>query len=217
MRRLVLLSVPFVLVAVVSSCNDDGRTLREPKPGADDLSISTTAASTVPEFVDGGALPNTMPVVETLPAEEPLALTAPWNDGAPIDERHTCLGANVAPALSWSPAPAGTVEIAITMVDVDAPEFTHWVMAGVDPDTIAVSEGTVPIGAVEARNGSDTLGYTGPCPPAGTTHTYVLTVHYLGELSGLDDGETGPAMIERLQDITVASAEVSGTFSRPSN
>jgi len=215
-RRLVLLSMSLTLVAVVSSCNDDGRTLREPDPDAQDLSISTTAAPTMPEIIDGGALPNTIPL-DTLPAEEPLALTAPWRDGAAIDERHTCDDANLAPALSWSPAPVGTVEIALTMVDVDAPEFTHWVLAGLAPNTIAVSEGTVPVGAVEALNSVGTIGYTGPCPPAGSTHTYVVTVHYLGEQSGLDDGESGPAMIERLNDIQVASAEVSGTFSRPAN
>lgn len=217
MRRSAILFVPLALVVALSACNDDGRTLREPAPGGQDLSISTSAAPTVPPVIDGGAVPNTLPVLETLPGEEPAALVAPWRDGAAIGERHSCLGANVAPALSWSAAPVGTEEIAISMVDADAPDFTHWVVAGIDPATIAISEGTVPLGAVEAINGVDTIGYTGPCPPAGSTHTYIITVHYLGGQSGLDDGESGPAMIERLIDIEVAAAEVSGTFSRPLN
>ena len=70
-------------------------------------------------------------------------------------------------------------------------------------------------GAVEAANSTGALGYTGPCPPAGTTHTYLVTVHYLGQGSGLEDGETGTDMITRIQQISVATAESSGTFSRP--
>jgi Raf kinase inhibitor-like YbhB/YbcL family protein len=95
----------------------------------------------------------------------------------PIDPRYTCKGANVAPALSWSPAPSGTQEIAVTMIDEDA-DFDHWTMAGIKPDVTSMAENTPPEGAVAALNGAGKAAYTGPCPPSGT-HTYRITVYYL--------------------------------------
>ena len=139
---------------------------------------------------------------------------APWPDGDVIDPRFTCDGLNVAPALSWSAAPAGTLEIAITMVDLDAPQFTHWVIAGLEPTTIALDEDTVPIGAYEALNGVGDVGYTGPCPPAGTTHDYVVSVHYLGAATGLDDGSSAADLITAIEAAETAIADVTGTFSR---
>ena len=54
------------------------------------------------------------------PLVAPQTVTAPWRDGGPIDARYTCKGANVSPALSWTAAPEGTQEIAITLIDQDA-------------------------------------------------------------------------------------------------
>lgn len=218
MRRLVLLITALVSVAVVASCKDDGRTLRDPGPGQD-LTISTTSIPIIdtgePDIgdiplEDLDSLLNTV----TLPGGGPVMI-APWRDGAEFDTRSTCESDNVSPALSWSPAPEGTAEIAITLEDLDAPAFTHWVIAGLEPQTIALAEDTVPVGAVEALNGIGDLGYTGPCPPSGSTHTYVLTVHYLGDRSGLEDGGDAIDMINRIEEIELATAHVSGTFSRP--
>lgn len=221
MRRILLLTAPLVAVMIVAGCRDDGRTLRPAAPDQTST-ISTTVPDTGGEFV----IPTLDdPVLDTIAVDDsayptmdptaPRTITAPWRDGAAIDARHTCEGLNVAPALSWTPAPAGTVEIAVTMSDLDAPGFVHWVLAGLDPVTIALAEDYVPIGAVEATNGVGDLGYTGPCPPSGSTHSYVITVHYLGEASGLDDGAAGADMVARIEELTIASAEVIGTYSRP--
>ena len=107
------------------------------------------------------------------------------------------------------------MEVAVTLRDLDAPSFVHWVIAGLAPETIALDEATVPVGAYEASNGNGDLGYTGPCPPAGTTHTYSITVHYLGTLTGLDDGTPGAALIDLITATETASVEVTGTFGRP--
>ena len=230
MRRAVLMTSAFALVAVLAACQHDGRTLEPPSTTCTsspllttevcrrdaNLSISTTLAPTVPDLLDT-IDPQSQGTVITVPVTLPgeATVTAPWRDGAPIDERYTCDGLNVSPPLAWSPAPDGTVEIAVTLTDEQAPGYTHWVMAGVDPTTVGIAEGQIPLGAVEAANSTGALGYTGPCPPAGTTHTSLVTVHYLGQGSGLEDGETGTDMITRIQQISVATAESSGTFSRP--
>ena len=149
-----------------------------------------------------------------LPPEDYLTVTAPWLDFGTVPAKYTCDGENVSPALSWSPAPEGTVEIAITLEDLDAPDYVHWVIAGLGADTIALDEDTVPLGAVEATNGAGSIGYTGPCPQAGGTHTYRITVHYLSTAVDLDDGSLGADMIARISQNEIGAAVVDGTYER---
>jgi Raf kinase inhibitor-like YbhB/YbcL family protein len=168
---------------------------------ATDSSISTSSTSTTTT--------TTTPTTTTsVPA---FTITAPWRDGAPIDARYTCKGANVAPPLSWTNAPEGTQEIAITMIDQDA-TFDHWTIAGIDPTLTALAENQAPPGAVAALNGSGAAGYTGPCPPAGTTHTYRITVHYLSRALLLTSGSAAADMRAAIDAATIASAQVTGTF-----
>ena len=92
----------------------------------------------------------------------------------------------------------------------------HWVVAGLPATSTGLGEGELPAGAVAATNGYGDIGYAGPCPPAGEEHRYLITVHYLGEASGLNDGDSGDDMVARLRTTSIASAEVTGTFSRAS-
>ncbi len=204
------------MIALASSCRHDGRTLREPDHRFDDVSISTTSTldGENPGF-DTLAPAETDPPEETFPpVDDSELVTAPWEDGAVIDARYTCEGDNIAPELSWPAAPLGTAEIAITLEDLDSPTFVHWIIAGISPDTVSLDEGTVPIGAYEATNGLGDLGYTGPCPSAGTEHLYLITVHYLGVATGLADGVPGDELFASIAAAEVATAEVTGTFSR---
>lgn len=205
----------------LTACRSDGRELRPPRPDQT-ASISSAATPgegtefTLPEIDDADDTGDTAPMTSA-PSQGGGgigAVVAPWIDGAPIDPRNTCDGLNVSPALSWGPGPEGTVEVALSLSDLDAPDFVHWVVAGLDPTDLGVDEGSLPIGAVEATNGVGDIGYTGPCPPAGSTHRYVLTVHYLGEESGLADGATGAEMLARIRATVIGTGEVSGTFSR---
>lgn len=225
MRRIALLTSTCLLLLMASSCRSDGRHLRPPTSDQDSTISVVFTTENVPAFVDPDVTDDVLPD-DVLPDDSdggtdtfPTNVTqyvavAPWRDGTAIDERYTCDGLNVAPALSWSAAPAGTVEIAITLTDLDAPGFAHWGIAGIPPTNIALNEDTVPLGAYEAQNGNGGLGYTGPCPPAGEPHTYAITVHYLGEATGLDDGVSVAELITVIDSSELASAEVTGTFSR---
>lgn len=199
-----------LLLMVAGGCKSDGRELR-PARADQNASVSTPA----PVVTDSTSEPTTTvsatPLVE-LPGE--LLVSAPWRNGEAIDARYTCDGLNVAPALAWSAAPAGTVEIAITLTDLDAPNFVHWVIAGLSPSSIALDEDTVPVGAYEALNGAGDVGYTGPCPPAGSSHDYVLAVHYLVTATGLDDGSSAEDLVAKIEAAETALADVTGTFSR---
>ncbi|MEP7046748.1 MAG: YbhB/YbcL family Raf kinase inhibitor-like protein [Ilumatobacteraceae bacterium] len=226
-RRLVVLPIFLAAVAVMASgCRHDGREMRPALPSQNG-SVSTTAAPTVPDtendFFDtvaaeaaapGGPIePSTTGVgpVTIAPLVPALTITAPWRDGGPIDSRYTCKGLNVSPALSWSKAPPGTHEIAITLIDQDA-SFDHWTMARIGADVTSLAESTPPEGAVAALNGSGAAGYTGPCPPTGTTHTYRITVHYLDQGLLLSSGGSATAMRSAIDAATIATAQVTGTF-----
>lgn len=213
MRRVALLTLVPVLAMVAAACNDDGRVLRDAKPDQTQSISTTVAPDTV--VVDDGSSDSLSSPSSTLPlSDEESTLSAPWEAGTSIDARYTCDGDNLSPALSWSVAPEGTVEIALSMRDLDAPDFVHWVIAGISPEQIAIAEDTVPLGAYQATNGAGVVGYSGPCPPAGSTHTYLLTVHYLGERTNLTDGVAADELLSGISVAELATAEVDGTFSR---
>lgn len=223
MRRIALLTSTCLLLLVAAACRSDGRTLRPPTERQDATISAPSTTEVTPVFDDPDSTDDLLPTepFDTLDPTDtfPTSVTeyvavAPWRDGAAIDERYTCNGLNIAPALSWSAAPVGTVEIAITLTDLDAPGFAHWGIAGIPATNIALNEDTVPLGAYEAMNGNGALGYTGPCPPAGEPHTYAITVHYLGDATGLDDGVSVAELITTIDSSALASAEVTGTFSR---
>jgi Raf kinase inhibitor-like YbhB/YbcL family protein len=217
--RVAAASTAAALLFVVTACNDDGRELRPSR--LDQVgSVSTTA----PPTVDTAGLISDLPAFETSPtsivsastttAAPPMSLQADFVDGGPIDIRHTCDGENVSPALSWTPAPAGTLEIAITMTDLDAPEVVHWTFAGIDPATTSLAEAFPPDAGVQGLAYDGELGYRGPCPSAGSTHTYEFRVHFLAQSVELGTGSLGADLIAAIGGSAFASAAVTGTYSR---
>jgi Raf kinase inhibitor-like YbhB/YbcL family protein len=150
---------------------------------------------------------------------EPFDLAAPWLDGGSIDPRHTCDGANISPALSWGAVPAGTVEIALALVDdsavSDGQPFVHWLIGGLDPAEIAIVEGDVPLGAPQALNFFGDVGYGGPCPPPGDEpHLYRLTAYALNQQLELADGDLATEFLDVIATLTVASVDVTGFYQR---
>ena len=108
-------------------------------------------------------------------------------------------------------------------IDPDAPvgNWVHWVLFNLPASLRELPAGvpatkTLDQGGRQGKNDFKKTGYGGPCPPAGEEHRYLITVHYLGEASGLNDGDSGDDMVARLRTTSIASAEVTGTFSRAS-
>jgi len=96
-----------------------------------------------------------------------------------------CGGGNVSPALQWHDAPAGTKGYAVTMYDPDAPGgFWHWIVFdipvgahGLNANAGAPRSGNAPGDAAQLPNDFGDHGYSGPCPPAGKPHHYVITAY----------------------------------------
>ncbi len=148
----------------------------------------------------------------------PFQLTsAAFQPGAPIPARFTCEGADVAPALAWTNAPAGTRSFALIMDDPDARNFTHWVLFNMPASTSALPEGvrtaTLPEGAVEAANGFGAVRYGGPCPPKGV-HRYSFRLYALdiATVSPLPTRKDG--LVEGMKGHILGQAELIGTYER---
>jgi len=100
-----------------------------------------------------------------------------------------CHGHNRSPALEWRNAPATTRGFAVTVFDPDAPGagWWLWLVYNLPAATHGLAEGVgdslgrgLPERAVQTLNDFGTLGFGGPCPPAGDrAHRYLITVHAL--------------------------------------
>jgi Raf kinase inhibitor-like YbhB/YbcL family protein len=109
-----------------------------------------------------------------------------------IPAKHTCEGDDVAPALAWSDAPAGTKSFALVIDDPDAPDprapkttWVHWLLYNLPAAASGLPEAAtsadLPPGTLEGVNDWKRTGYRGPCPPVGR-HRYF---HKLYALDGV--------------------------------
>jgi Raf kinase inhibitor-like YbhB/YbcL family protein len=98
--------------------------------------------------------------------------------GGRIPAQFTCQGEDVSPPLRFAKVPHAIRELDLVMRDPDAPggNFVHWQLTDIPPSTRVLATGQTPPGAKAQRNSFGTIGYRGPCPPAGPAHHYVITV-----------------------------------------
>jgi hypothetical protein len=92
-----------------------------------------------------------------------------------------CKGENISPSISWSEAPEGAKSFAITMYDPDAPTgsgWWHWTVINI-PSNVSSLEKSLPQGAIAVKNDFGQSSYGGACPPPGSVHRYIFTVHAL--------------------------------------
>ncbi|HEX7348437.1 MAG TPA: YbhB/YbcL family Raf kinase inhibitor-like protein [Rhodanobacteraceae bacterium] len=106
----------------------------------------------------------------------------------PLADVYTlCGGGNQSPPLRWAGAPAGTRSYAVSMIDTDVPGgFWHWIAFdisigahGLNAGAGTPHSGNAPGDTVQLKNDFGNAGYSGPCPPAGKPHHYVITVYAL--------------------------------------
>ena len=211
-------------LVIIAGCDTgDGKQLKDYDPAdypsqttvppTDEFDIDPTSEFELPGTTNPDASDGVAGSVET------FGLVAPWLDGDDIDPRHTCDGLDVSPALSWGAVPPGTAEIAIAMVDdsavSDGQPFVHWVIGGLDPAEIALVEGDVPPGAVQALNFFGDVGYGGPCPPPGDDpHLYRITAYALNQQLELADGDLATEFLATIATISIASTDVTGSYQR---
>lgn len=210
-------------MALTACDTGDGKTLREP---TGTLPPPTTTETTVP-VLDGVGTLASIPLEseiefsESLPSEfdgDDFQLSAPWIDGAPMDARYTCDDIGAAPALSWFEAPFDAVELAVVMIDELSPNNSngvHWVMAGLGSGTTRLVEDEIPFGAVRAMNSFGDLGWTPPCPDAGSgQQIYRFTVYALGQQTEFADGTPASDAIAFIEAVAFSSSDVLASYER---
>ena len=185
-------------VALLSACStDDGRTMSPPRA---DQTDSVQTATTVGDVVAQNA--------------STMTVTGPWTSGSAIDARYTCDGEALSPPLVWTGAPEDTQAFAIIIENMDDPAALSWLVTNIDFAVTSVNEGKVPTGAVVAKNSDGLSDYLPPCPPRGSTHTYVVTVYALDSLSPLEDNPDAATMRADIESAALEAATTVFTVSR---
>lgn len=119
------------------------------------------------------------------------------------------------PGLRFANVPAGTAELALSMVDLDVRKI-HWLQLGIPANTRAITAHHLIPGAREALNDFGEATYDGPCPPHGSTHRYQLTLYALRSPMPATFGPTTPPAqtLKELQRRALASASLVATYTR---
>lgn len=151
-------------------------------------------------------------------APAPFRVTSPaFAPGALIPTGFTCDAEDVPPPLRWSGVPAGAVELALLVEDLDTGRrpFVQWVAWGIDPAAGGLPEGVVPADVHEGRNSTGRDGYLGPCPPAGSiAHRYRFTLEALRRPLGLAPGVTAATLLTAVRRTVLARAQLVGRYER---
>ena len=107
------------------------------------------------------------------------------------------------------------------MDDPDATEqtWTHWLAYDIPSEVRDITENQlrgIPLtnGGLQGLNSWGNMGYGGPCPPAGTTHTYRLSIYALDSMLLLPPGATEDELILGIESHFLANILISGTYSR---
>jgi hypothetical protein len=127
-------------------------------------------------------------------------------------------GKSRSPELAWSGAPKGTQSYALLIFDVDARKgsgFVHWVDYGIPASVSELPEGAATPGVspyVAGLNGAGTVGYLGPCPPAGDSpHHYLITIYALDLApQALAAGQTRDELLTGLRGHILAGSTIVG-------
>jgi Raf kinase inhibitor-like YbhB/YbcL family protein len=159
-----------------------------------------------------------------LEAPESFSLTSPaFGHEAPIPERHRgrLFGANISPALAWTPPPAGTVELLLIAQDPDVPTSkpaTHALTAGIDPALPGIPENGLvqPSPVAGLRHGKGPLGrlgWAGPMPvPSHGPHSYVFQLYALDYRPALPAKFTLADAVHAMAGHVIARARLDGTY-----
>jgi Raf kinase inhibitor-like YbhB/YbcL family protein len=159
-----------------------------------------------------------------LQAPESFTLTSPaFDHGTAIPERHRgrLFGANVSPALAWTPPPAGTAELVLIVQDPDVPlgkPATHALTVGIDPSLGGIPENGLtdpsPIrGLKHGKGGLGRRGWAGPMPiRSHGPHSYVFQLFALDYRPELADTFTLADVLRAMAGHVLARARLDGTY-----
>ena len=144
-----------------------------------------------------------------------------FKEGAFIPTRFSCQGEDVSPPLSWADPPAGVRSFVLMVEDPDAPAgtWTHWVAFNLPAQARAMDENApkrdeLPNGGLQGKNSFGSVGYGGPCPPAGNAHRYFFRLYALDTALGLQAGADKSKVLAAMKGHVLGEAQLMGRFKR---
>ena len=192
MRR----AAPVALLGVLAACSSSSS------------GTSTTAASgaPAPAFTAGPASPGAGGFA--------VALGSGFRTGGAFDISMTCASStDYSPPLTFSAVPAGTAELAVTLVDTSASSKVQWIQVHLPAASTSLMLHTLTPGATELPNDFGEATYDGPCPAKGSTDTYLFTVYALPTVFG-GAAATPTATVAALAAAATSTATVQAVFAR---
>jgi Raf kinase inhibitor-like YbhB/YbcL family protein len=144
-----------------------------------------------------------------------VLVSSAFPPGGAIPVSASCSGAGRSPALAWSHVPTGTRAFALVVDDPDARGndgriFVHWLGWNIPGGTRRLSTGEH--APREGQNSFGRQGYSGPCPPAGTTHHYRFRLYALNAPLQPAAGASRDQLTKALRGHVRASALLVGVF-----
>lgn len=163
-----------------------------------------------------------------------LTFDVPGIDTHHVRPRHTCDGENVSPELIVAEAATPIRSLALVMDDPDAgPDpFVHWTLWDLKPTLEVVPENLAdeprvtldeldtdgrPPTLAQGTNADGSVGYTGPCPPAGESHLYRFTMYGLTEPLGVEPGANPATVREALGGNVAGRTTLTGRYGEAAN
>ena len=152
-------------------------------------------------------------------------MSAAFEAGTKIPQRHTGDGDDVSPAVAWSAPPEGAKELALIVDDPDAPSpepWVHWVLYKIPANLREIPEGipparsvTKPSGLLQGKNSWGGVGWRGPSPPRGHgVHHYHFKLYALDVPMPDKAGLEKRALLEAMKGHVLGEVEIVGTYQR---
>jgi Raf kinase inhibitor-like YbhB/YbcL family protein len=147
----------------------------------------------------------------------PFTVTSPaFAPGGTLPAEFTCDGERASPPLQWSNAPAGTRSFAVTMHHVPGPGDRHvyLVIYNIPATVTSLAKNSRTAGSWGVNTVNGQAEYTPPCSQGPGPKTYTLTVYALSAEAKLSGTVTMEALLNAIQDKTLATAAIDVTYSR---
>ncbi|MFZ1128547.1 YbhB/YbcL family Raf kinase inhibitor-like protein [Methanoregula sp.] len=120
-------------------------------------------------------------------------------------KKNTCDGEDISPQIHIDRIHSAYLAVIIDDWIGPSERFTHWLMWNIEPRALIpenipkTPEITEPFPAVQGTNDFGTIGYRGPCPPPGETHTYYFNVYGLDAKLGIPAGSKREVLMDAMK------------------
>lgn len=149
----------------------------------------------------------------------PFGVSSPsFVDGGNLPAAFTCDGASAVPPVRWSNSPLGSVDFAVVMHHVAAPDDVHWywIVYGLGPSADHVDASDPPQRTVGANSVNGRTEYTPPCSKGPGAKPYTITVYALRRSPTFPSGTrvTRPVLLDAIANDILAEASMTMLYDR---